>query len=163
MEISTEIWLPLSTLIIGTLLGAAVAVQKAKSITRWQAKFESYRRVLEAVEDMRYWAEQVYAHSLMLPSAGGEELGRLHGEYQRAKRELWGNVRAGGLLISARAQEVLEALLQEVAGEEIRFDQDRTGDHQAFDAELAEHADAIRKASSDTLPKLVRIARADVR
>ena len=153
--------LSLVTAIVAAFVGSTLALRKTKTERRWQAKYDAYQQILAAVEAMRYWAEECYASNLLLPAVSGEKLSELSNRYQEAKRELWGYVHVGELIISSASRQLLEEVLVEIGRQEFRFEDDSVDDAE-IPAALAHHCDDIRTAVAKALPKLLQLARADI-
>jgi hypothetical protein len=147
--------------VIAAFVAAFLATRRTKSETRWRAKFDAYARVLGAVEDMRFWAEETYASNLLLPTVGSDELKAATRRYDEAKRVLWSYVHVGVLVISDEAREKLDEMLSSIAREEIRFDMD-AGNEDDYSADLANHCDNVRNLVATHLPGIVTTAKHDL-
>lgn len=158
-QITTWI-LSVGALVIGAVIGSALALFRTKAETKWRAKFDAYQQILLGFEDMRFWAEETYATNLSLPTVGGDQAD-LSQRYRQAKRDLWSYAHIGGLIISQEATADVRDLLIEIAGEEFEFADD-AADEASYPYKLAEHAGRVRDAITAQLPELVRIARSDL-
>lgn len=141
-------------------IGSTFALSRTKRERRWQAKYDAYQRIFAAVEAIRFWAEETYSSSLSLPSIGSAQ--DLAQRFDDAKRELWGFVHVGGLVVSAKSQEALQDLLTEVSRVEFAFD-DEGKDENNYAAVLSEHCDQVRQIVARHLPVLLQLGKKDLR
>ncbi len=141
-------------------IGSTLALSRTKRERRWQAKYDAYQRILAGVESIRLWAEETYASALSLPSLGSPQ--ELAKRFDEAKRELWGFVHVGGLVISTESQAALHDLLTEVSGLEFDFD-DEGKDERNYPTVLAAHCDKVRQAVARHVPALMKLGKKDLR
>lgn len=148
----------LTVALIVALVVAKVAVSRTKEERLWQAKYDAYQRVLAAIEDVRFWAEDRTARAAFLPHSG---LGDVGSRYEEAQRALSGFIHTGELLISARSRELLEALITTISRAQFAFENEARHDHE-YDEHLGWHAEQIGRSVDALLPQVMAAARADL-
>lgn len=141
-------------------IGSTFALSRTKRERRWQAKYDAYQRIFAGVEDIRFWAEETYSSSLSLPSIGSAK--DLAKRFDDAKRELWGFVHVGGLVVSAESQAALEEFLTEISKIEFAFHDEGT-DEQNYATVLADHCDKLRQVVAKHLPVLLQLGKKDLK
>lgn len=161
MELSSW-FLSLSSVVVGVVLGAFVTLWRRQAETKWGTKFEAYQRILSAIDDIRFWAEETYASNLALPTVSTDDAPALATKYRAARRELWRFVHVGGLIISDDASAELEGLLSKIAQDEFGFWDDSFSEDD-YSLELARHAERVRTAIDKSLPRLLEVAKRDIR
>ncbi len=150
------------TAAIAAFLGAYVGLGKYKREKAWDAKNQAYQNILNALNEIRFWANENYSQSLCLPTTNSKTSEELYKSYANAKEQLEKYVYIGELIISTKAKELLETLLQELSSEDFRFE-DEGIDESNADREMATHCEKIRKIVETHLPHLVSLARADLK
>jgi hypothetical protein len=148
----------LLAVVIAAYLGSLLALRRTKRERRWQAKYDAYRHILAAVEDMRFWAEETHAANLCLPAAGGDVMKEAGQQFERAKKDLWGYVHVGRLVISEKATTCLEDLLSKIAHEEFAFEDDAV-ENSEYPGALAAHCDRLGGIIRPSFAPLLTIAR----
>lgn len=139
-----------------------IAMRKFKHERLWQDKYASYQRVLEAVEAIRYWGDEVSSETHMLPSVGHFD-GKTPAEvYAAAQREVVRQTTVGTLLLSREFISKLRKFSSDFYDERYsesdeHYDDDRD-EHLAY----GNHATRVRKIADAYLSELVALAREDL-
>ena len=148
--------------LVGAFVGARLALRRTKAETVWRTKYEAYQRILMAIEDIRFWAEESYGDNFSLPSVSQDALKEARTRYDEAKRTLWSFVRAGDLIACDEARTLLDDMMTALSREEHRHMEDPKADDDGWTA-FAEHTDNVRKIVGAAVPKLVLVAQKDLR
>lgn len=144
--------------ITAALLGLWVATRKYRSEQTWREKYASYQRLLQAIDSIDHWAEEVVSSAHFLPVVGAAK----DGEYAQAQREILRQSRIGALLLSVEFLDRLEHFKTEFFGERFDANEQYADDARESEQLAAQHASNIQGIVRRHLPDLIRLARKDL-
>lgn len=157
----------LSVGIFGALLGSWAAARRYRSEALWQAKYDMYRDLIDALEEVSLWASETHADRLCLvgsPLLNGQSAIRLD---PVGKRRVISKIsRIGNLLMPDELIELLVKLESDLKGEDFRAEDEREveqGDHNAADFHMAEHAQKIGVILNGKIDQIVGLAKAEMK
>jgi len=144
-------------------LGALwVATRKFRRERLWQDKYVSYQRVIEAVEAIRYWGEEVSSDAHMLPAIGDFGGKTPYEFYAAAQREVVKQASVGTLLLSAqfvaKLGEFNSKLYQARFAESEEHYDDESDAHFGYGS----HASKVSAIADTYLSQLISLARKDL-
>ncbi len=147
---------------IAALIGLWFATRKFKRERIWQEKYLAYQRVLESIESIRYWGNEVSAGIHMLPTVGWFNGKSPNDFYAEAKREVAKQTRIGTILLSEEFVAELSSLQTELFTQTHDASENFHEDEQDAEFAFGEHASEIRSIADKHLPNLIRLARSDL-
>lgn len=147
---------------IAAVAGSWLATRKFKRERIWQEKYVAYQRVLESIEAIRYWGDEMSSEVHMLPTVGWFNGKDANDFYAEAKREIAKQTSIGTILLSEEFVAELSALQTDLFRQ--TYDASEVMHEDERDAELAfgYHASKIRSIADKYLPNLIELARRDV-
>lgn len=157
MDIYFKIVIPLIVSFIGAAFGAYFTLSRSKKEKIWDEKRELYSRVIVALEDISYWAEQVRAIHYCDYSS------RLEANIDESKREIQKLSVTGRLVMNDEFYNLLESVHENLQAEDFRAHeegQESFGNNQSD--HLPKHAVRVYKITDEYLPKLIKAARRDL-
>jgi len=147
---------------LAALAGLWLATRKFKREKLWQEKYVSYQKVLESIEAIRYWGDEISAEVHMLPTVGWFDGKDSKDFYAEAKREVAKQITIGTVLLSEPFVLKLAEFQQELFTQTYEASEDFHEDEQEADFAYAQHASQIRGIADKYLPELINIARSDL-
>jgi len=148
---------PFLTSVIGAALGAMFTLSKTKKEKIWDEKRDLYNRVIVALEDSLYWAEQTRAtcfceYTCSIPS-----------NIQESERELSRLSITGELIMDKGFFELLVDTNKQLRILRFNGYEDSKGlSEKEISEGLGRYAYKVRKVIEYSLPKLIEIARKDL-
>lgn len=140
------------------LFASQLALRKFKSEKTWDERRSAYKEVIESLEELIHWAEQVRATHCCEPTIDGEAL------FYESLRNISKFSLTGSLIFSTKFQAILEKTNADIHRARFEIDEESRFD---LDSEREMHewrfilTNAIRKIAEDNLPKLISVARSE--
>ncbi|HIF9125385.1 hypothetical protein I3256_10415 [Photobacterium damselae] len=152
-----KIVVPLVGSFLGALFGAYLTLSRFKKEKIWDEKRELYSRVIIALEDITYWAEQVRSKHCC------EYTSRLDSNIDESMRDIQKLTASGRLVMNDTFYSLLVSVNNSLQSENIKtyeaaqeeFDKPQS-DH------LFRHAIRVRDIAEEHLPKLIKAAKRDL-
>ncbi|WP_061036277.1 MULTISPECIES: hypothetical protein [Vibrio] len=149
--------LPLVGSFLGAALGAHFTLSRSKKEKIWNEKRELYSRVIIALEDITYWAEQIRSEHC------GEYTSRPDSNFDESIRDIQKLAVSGRLVMNDEFYILLVAVNNALQRENFNAHE---AAQEAFDNpqsdHLFRHAVRVRDIAQEHLPKLVEAARSDL-
>ena len=152
----------LVTALVAALMGFWLAKARFKHDQLWQEKNLTYKKVLSAVEAIRFWGEEAASSTYFLPTVNwydGKPVQQFYGE---AMREISKQSVLGGILLSDAFCQRLSLLLKELVQESQGAMEERSGDQTDDDMAFGSHAGRVRDIADRHLGALIELARSDL-
>lgn len=144
----------------GAYFGSMLALNKFKKEKFWDERRSGYKNVVNAFEVLDCWSEVVRAESFCEPSR------ELDSKPEKSLREIEKYSKIGGMLFSAKFQKILVDTYCEISKMEFQVHNESLGDSDSDD-KMREwrivHATELRGIVSEALPKLIEVAKYDLR
>lgn len=144
------------------LFAVWIATRKFKRERLWQDKYESYQRVIESVEAIRYWGDETSSNAHMLPAVGDFGGKTSYEFYASAQREVVKQTSVGTLLLSSSFVAKLKEFNTELNQERFTESEEHYYDERAASFGLGSHASKIRDISARYLSQLILLARKEL-
>lgn len=138
------------------------ATRKFKKERIWQDKYAAYQKVLESIEAIRYWGEEVSHDVHMLPTIADFSGKSAADFYAAAQREVLKQTSIGTLLLSEEFMFKLEQFYKEFYQERFFESEEYYEDCQVAEFGFGKHAAAIRDIADKYLSELISLARKDL-
>ncbi|HAS6535098.1 hypothetical protein BBM03_22845 [Vibrio parahaemolyticus] len=142
---------------VGAVLGTHLALSRTKKEKIWDEKRELYSKVIIALEDISYWAEQVRSEHC------GEYTSRSGSNIEQSMREVQKLAVTGRLVMNDEFYGLLVAVNSALQKENFSVHE---AAQEAFDnpqsAHLFRHALAVRDTVQEYLPKLIKSAKREL-
>ncbi|MBU2891822.1 hypothetical protein KO495_00630 [Colwellia sp. D2M02] len=149
-----KILAPLIVGFFGAAFGAYFTLSRFKKEKVWDEKRELYSRVITALEDISYWAEQVRSEHCC------EYSSRPESNVDASMREIQKLTVTGRLIMHDEFYDLLVSVHQAIQTEMFRLHE---AAQEAFDNSQSEHlfrhAVIIRDLAEEYLPKLIKAAK----
>jgi len=152
----------IATPIIAAVLGYFFVLWKYKKEKMWQEKYNAYREILDAIQNMRHWADETYSSCHCLPTigrAGGDEF---HRGYAEARRCVSKYIGIGKLVISDKVAEKLNEMNGLLWEEAFRFEDEGMDDNN-YNDELSRHAEKVRNIIDGLLEEIITLSKKDLK
>ena len=160
-----DVLIPISA----ALLGLWIATRKFKHERIWQEKYAAYQRVLESIEVIRYWGDEMASDAYMEPTVNWYDGKSPNDFYASAEREIVKQISIGTILLSKNFTSVLSEFYKELYKENYSAQEIYTEsyheyqhDSQAAVIDHGRHAAETRNIADKYLPTLVKLARKDL-
>lgn len=152
----------IATPTIAAVLGYFFVLWKYKKEKMWQEKYNAYREILDAIHNMKHWADETYSSCLCLPTIGvaGEE--EFHRGYAEARRCVSKYIDIGKLVISDEVAEKLSEMNGLLWEESFRFE-DTGMDDNNYSDELSRHAENVKKIIDGRLEEIINLSKKDLK
>ncbi|EGA65108.1 MULTISPECIES: hypothetical protein [Vibrio] len=145
------------TSFLGAAFGAHFTLSRSKKEKIWDEKRELYSRVIIALEDISYWAEQVRSEHCC------EYTSRPDSNFDESMRDIQKLTVSGRLVMNDEFYKLLESVNSSLRTENFNAHE---AAQQSFDNphsdHLFRHAVRIRDIAEEHLPKLIEAARQDL-
>lgn len=151
-----------ATVLLASFIGSSLAWRKYKKEKIWQEKYNAYRELVGAIQNMKHWADETYSSCLCLPTIGGTEGEEFHRGYAEARRCISKYIDIGKLLISDEVGDKLNEMNKLLWEEDFRFGDEGMDDSNYHD-ELSGHAETIRKIIDDRLEDIITLSKKDLK
>ncbi|EJM7849388.1 hypothetical protein NOZ45_004559 [Vibrio parahaemolyticus] len=152
-----QIILPQFGSFLGAAFGAHFTLSRSKKEKVWDEKRELYGRVIVALEDISYWAEQVRSERCSEYTSSPDS------NVDESMREIQKLAVAGRLVMNEEFYDLLVSVNKSLQTENFSAYEDA---QQAFDNSqsdhLFRHAIRVRDITQEYLPKLIKAARRDL-
>ena len=140
---------------ISALIASTLALRKFKKEKTWDDRRRSYKDIIEAFEELIYWAEEVRSEHFLEPQIGAQA------KYYESLRTLSKYNATGSFVLSKKFHEELQAAYSKIQRLRFEIEEERKPD-MGDDHELAKWrlilAKGIREISEESLPKLILTA-----
>ena len=159
-----EVLVPILTTLLAAIIGSYLTVQKFKREKHWQEKYAAYRDAVSAVENVRFWGDEIAADAALIPTSGFPEGKAPHTFLSEALRKLDQYAVIGKMLLSDEFCSLIEELRSEIATERFKTGEDSvmTGEHEELHYWSA-HGARIRDIVDQRLPKILAQAKHDLK
>jgi hypothetical protein len=149
---------------IAAVSGSWFAMRKFKRERIWQEKYVAYQRVLESIEAIRYWGDEMSSGVHMLPTIDWFNGKDAKDFYAEAKREIAKQTLIGTILLSEEFVAELSALQTDLFRQTYQASEamHMYGDERDAEVAFGDHASKIQSIADKYLPKLIELARRDV-
>jgi len=151
------------TAFIAALIGFFLAKARFKHDQLWQEKNSTYKKVLGAVEAVRFWGDEVSSDTHFMPTVNWYDGKPAHQFYKEALREIHKQSVLGKAILSSGFIDALNQLLMELSQERYSAMEDRDGDPSVDHLSFGAHAAQIRNLADRHLEGLIELARSDLR
>ena len=143
-------------------LGAYIGLGKYKKEKVWDAKNQAYQNILNALNEIRFWASENLSGNVGLPVVGSKTSEELRKSYTSAKEQLEKYAYIGELVVSDDAYAVIRKVMHEISAEDFRFE-DEGGDESSYQDMFIKHCEKIGKIVEENMRQLISCARADLK
>ena len=150
------------TALIAALIGFWLAKVRFKHDQLWQEKNSTYKKVLSAVEAVRFWGDEVSSDTHFLPTVDWYDGKPANQFYAEALREISKQSVLGKTILSPDFVDGLTELMREIGHERHGAMEDRTGDPSYDEIAFGSHAAKVRNIADSHLSKLIELARKDL-
>lgn len=158
-------WLPyassFATQMLVAWLGYVVVVARHKKQTMWQEKYNAYRELLDAIQNMEHWASETYSSCHCLPTIGDSD-SKVGQSYVAARRRVSQYNISAALVISDDVSTKVHGLNRDLSQEDFRFEEN-SFEEREYPEEQAQHAEKIQAIIRDYLGDIVALAKKDLR
>ncbi|HIF9455533.1 hypothetical protein [Photobacterium damselae] len=148
---------PLLGSFVGAVLGAHIALSRTKKEKIWDEKRELYSKVIVALEDILYWAEQIRSEYCC------EYTSRSDSNIEQSMREVQKLAVTGRLVMNDEFYDLLVAVNSALQKENFSVHE---AAKEAFDDPqsdyLFRHALTVRDTVQEYLPKLIKSAKREL-
>lgn len=143
--------------LVSAYLGFLLAFQKFKKEKFWDERRAGYKEVIEAIEEILHWAEQVRAEHCLEPSSN------IPAKEHEAFRTISKYSITGKLLFTNEFYDILEDVDKQInitkfQFDEVKYDYSETEQSQFY----FDLAIAIRSIVNKNLPQLIEIAKREL-
>jgi hypothetical protein len=151
-----DVLIPLAAAVFGLWF----ATRKFRSEQIWKDKYLAYQKVIQSLESISHWASEIVSTMNMLPSAGTPNIAV---EYKAAQREVLRQSTIGSLLLSKAFLEELDTFSTVFFGQQTAWAENHHDDPQEEEISWGHYASKVHSLVSLHLPKLIELARCDLR
>ncbi|HFD4055700.1 hypothetical protein [Vibrio parahaemolyticus] len=152
-----KIVVPLVGSFLGAAFGAHLTLSRSKKEKIWDEKRELYSRVIIALEDISYWAEQVRSEHCC------EYTSRPDSNFDESMRDIQKLTVSGRLVMNDEFYNLLVSANNSLEAENFNAHE---AAQEAFDNpqsdHLFRHAVRVRDIAEEHLPKLIKAAKRDL-
>ncbi|GGX71444.1 hypothetical protein [Saccharospirillum salsuginis] len=149
---------PIAVGLISAYVASLLALRKFKREKVWDERRTAYKELIETVEEIIYWAEQVRASHCCEPTIGHE------GDVNASLRTLAKYSATGALIFSDKFHEVVMNANIRIHKLMFQIDDESMPDLHS-EREMADwrliQATEIRKILEECLPELIRVAKSE--
>jgi hypothetical protein len=149
---------PIIVGLISAYAASSLALKKFKKEKVWDERRAAYKEVIESIEEIIHWSEQVRASHCCEPTIGRE------GDLDGSLRNLAKYSATGALIFSDKFHEVLTDANSRIHRIMFQIDDESKPDLDS-EREMAEWnfvlANEIRKVLEECLPELIRVAKSE--
>lgn len=139
-----------------------IAMRKFRKEKIWQEKYAAYQRVIIAIEEIRYWADEASSEASMLPTVGWFDGKSSQDFYAEARRQIAKQCSIGTLLMSRQVVNELVELQKRIFKESCDASENYNADERDEQSALGDHATELRKIVDSHLPRILAHARDDL-
>lgn len=147
------------TALVAAVIGFWLAKIRFKHDQLWQEKNSTYKRILSAVEAIRFWGDEMSSDTHFLPTVDWYDGKPAQQFYAEALREIHKQSVLGGTILSREFVDVLAKLVTEISKERFDASEERFGDPSYDEVAFGAHAAKVRDIADSYLPKLIELAR----
>ena len=159
----TDIQIALYTTVVAALVGSYLTFLTFKRQRLWHEKYQAYKEIISAVEDVRYWGNEENSSFHFLPSNGYPD-GKTHYEFlSEALRKLQYYSNAGSIIFSDDFCILIENMLSEINNERFEATESAYGSSpEEQEHNFANHAAKVRDIAIKHLPQLIKSAKREL-
>jgi len=156
INVFKDVLVPLAAAVFGLW----VATRKFRNEQIWKDKYLAYQKVIQSLESIAHWASETVSNTHMLASIGTPGIAE---EYRAAQREVVRQLTIGALLLSAPFLEELNTFSTAFFRLQGDWDDDRYDDPNDEQMAWGHYASKVQSLVSAHLPKLIELARSDLK
>lgn len=162
----TDTWMSFlttfATVLFAAYIGSYLALGKYKKEKVWQEKYNAYQDILNSINKMLHWADEISASHQCLPVIGGTSEKELYQDYRDARKCISKYINVGKLLISNEVADKLSETDQLLWEEYFRFDNEGI-DESNYNEKLAYHAEYIKIIINGRLEDIIKLCKKDLK
>ncbi|WP_283742950.1 hypothetical protein [Sideroxydans sp. CL21] len=149
---------PIIVGLISAYVASSLALKKFKKEKVWDERRAAYKEVIESIEEIIHWSEQLRASHCCEPTIGRE------GDVDASLRNLAKYSATGALIFSESFHDILKDANGRIHRIMFQIDDESKPDLNS-EKEMAEwrfvHASEMRKVLEECLPKLISVAKSE--